>query len=54
MKRKFTGSCIPTASELGKILLNTKEFFFNHDEWRRTGKTTMKISKETKDKIDKL
>jgi hypothetical protein len=54
MKRKFTGSCIPTASELGKILLNAKEFFFNYDEWRKTGKFTMKISKETKDKIDKL
>ena len=54
MKRKFTGSYIPTASELGKILLNAKEFFFNYDEFRKTGKFTMKISKKTKDKIDKL
>lgn len=58
LKRRFTGTSVPVASPLGKILINSKESKQISKAIRKlikTGKSiTVKISEETQDKIKKL
>jgi hypothetical protein len=57
-KRKFTGNCIPVASPLGRVLINSKESRQISNAIRkliRTGKPTqVKLSSKTQDMIRKL
>lgn len=56
-KRKFTGSCIPLATPLGKILMNCKESKLISKSIReifKKDKITIKLSQETIDYINKL
>lgn len=57
-KRKFTGNCVPVASPLGMVLMNSKESRQISKAIKkliRTGKPTqVKLSSETQDMIKKL
>jgi hypothetical protein len=57
-KRKFAGNCVPVASPLGEVLMNSKEsrqISYAIRKLIRTGKPTqVKLSLETQDRIKKL
>lgn len=56
-KRKFTGSCVPLGTPLGKVLMNCKESKEISKAIRKLvkgKKVTVKLSEETQNMIEKL
>ncbi len=57
-KRKFTGSCVPVASPLGKVLMNSKESKLVSKAIQkliRTGKPVqVSLSLETQNRVKQL